>query len=102
MSATNDVVISLATLVAREGRRDDLRRELLTLIEPTRAESGNLDYVLFELVDEPGTFLMREAFTSMAALREHQATAHYREFGVVAEQLLARPLALTFLTQVSD
>jgi quinol monooxygenase YgiN len=102
MSAPADVVISLATLVAREGRRDDVRRELLKLIEPTRAERGNLDYVLFEIADAPGTFLMREAFVSRAALREHQETAHYLAFAARADELLAAPLKLTFLTQVSD
>lgn len=97
-----DVVISLVTLVAREGRREDVRRELLNLIEPTRAEQGNLDYVLFEKADALGTFLMREAFVSMAALREHQETIHYAAFAAQADELLAEPLALTFLMQVSD
>lgn len=102
MSSTGDIVVSLATLVAREGRRDDLLRELLTLIDPTRAEPGNLDYVLFEKAEAPGTFVMREAFASIAALREHQQTAHYAAFAAQADELLAEPLALTFLTQVSD
>ena len=99
--SSGDVVVSLATLVAREGRRDDLRRALLTLIEPTRAERGNLDYVLFEKTESPGTFIMREAFASMAALGEHQQTAHYAAFAAQADDLLAEPLALTFLTPVS-
>lgn len=102
MSARGPVVVSLATLVAREGRRYDLLTALLPLIEPTRAEEGNLDYVLFEVADEPGTFVMREAFTSMEALRVHQGTAHYLAFGEQAGELLAEPLTLTFLTQVSD
>lgn len=102
MSAATEVVISLATLVAREGRRDDVRRELLKLIGPTREEQGNLDYVLFEVADDPGTFVMREAFVSSAALREHQATAHYLDFAARADERLAAPLKLTFLTQVSD
>lgn len=95
-------VVSLATLVARPGRRYDLLEALLPLIGPTRAEPGNLDYVLFEVADEPGTFLMREAFVSMAALHAHQATPHYLAFADQAEQLLGEPLALMFLTQVSD
>ena len=102
MSSAGEVVVSLATLVAREGRRDDLRRALLPLIEPTRAEPGNLDYVLFEKTEAPGTFVMREAFASMDALGEHQQTAHYVAFAAKADDLLAEPLALTFLTQVSD
>lgn len=102
MSGGGPVVVSLATLVAKEGRRYDLLTALLPLIEPTRAEAGNLDYVLFEITDQPGTFVMRETFTSMDALRAHQGTAHYQAFGAQAGDLLAEPLKLTFLTQVSD
>ncbi|MCM3780713.1 putative quinol monooxygenase [Microbacterium hydrocarbonoxydans] len=96
------VLISLARLVAAPGRRDALRAALLALIEPTRSEPGTLDYVLFEVAETPGTFIMREAFTSEAALRAHQETPHYREFASFADDLLAEPLELTFLTRVSD
>ena len=48
-----------------------MKEELLKLIEPTRAEPGNLDYVLFEQRDEQGTFYMREAFRDQAALDAH-------------------------------
>lgn len=56
MSANTETFVSLAVLKAKAGRRDDLRAALLALIEPTRAEVGCLDYVLFEQRDEPGSF----------------------------------------------
>ncbi len=71
-------LVSIAVLKARAGMRDQLRRELIKLIEPTRHEPGNLDYVLFELRDEPGTFYMREAFVSQAALDSHCQTDYFQ------------------------
>lgn len=47
---------SIAVLKAKPGQRDALREALTALVEPTRREAGNLDYTLFELTDEPGSF----------------------------------------------
>ncbi|MEV3819748.1 putative quinol monooxygenase [Aeromonas dhakensis] len=93
--------VSIAVLKARTGMREQLRRELLKLIAPTRREPGNLDYVLFELQDEPGTFYMREAFINQAALDSHCQTDYFQAFAAQAEALLAEPLRLIFMEEVS-
>lgn len=101
MNANKDIFVSLAVLKAKAGRRNDLQAALLALIEPTRAEAGCLDYVLFEQRDEPGTFYMREAFRSRAALDTHIATPHFQAFAADMEALLAEPLSLIVLDEVS-
>lgn len=97
-----ETFISLATLVAADGKREELRDALLALIDPTRREKGNLDYVLFEETDNPGTFVMREAFVNPAALGEHMRTPHFESFAKRAEDLLKEPLRLVRITQVSN
>ncbi|RUR59839.1 antibiotic biosynthesis monooxygenase [Aeromonas veronii] len=101
MQMNEEKLVSIAVLKARAGMREQLRRELIKLIEPTRHEPGNLDYVLFELRDEPGTFYMREAFVSQAALDSHCQTDYFQAFAAQAESLLAEPLQLIFLDEVS-
>lgn len=101
-SPIDETLVSIAILKAKPGQREALRESLLALIEPTRAEPGCLDYVLFELRDEPGTFYMREAFTSPAALDLHKATPHFHAFAAKASDLLAEPLRLVFLDRVSS
>ncbi|MFK0276660.1 putative quinol monooxygenase [Ensifer sp. NPDC090286] len=98
---TKEKVISIAILKAKPHQREALRQGLLGLIAPTRAEPGNLDYVLFELRDEPGTFYMREAFADQAALDAHFATPHFQAFAAEIDALLEEPLRLIFLDQVS-
>lgn len=96
-----DPLYSLAILRALPGRRDALLTALLRLIEPTRAEPGNQDYVLFESRSEPGTFYMREAFDDQAALDTHFATPHFQAFAQGVDALLASPLELLFLDRRS-
>ncbi|MGX1788496.1 putative quinol monooxygenase [Bosea sp. NPDC055332] len=98
----DETLVSIAVLKAKPDRREALRQSLLALIEPTRAEPGCLDYVLFELQGEPGTFYMREAFTSPAALEVHKATPHFQAFAAKAGDVLAEPLRLIFLDRVSS
>ena len=102
MNQQHHPLVSLAILKARRGQAPALKAALLALIEPTRAESGNRDYMLFERCDEPGTFYMREAFDDQLAFDTHLATAHFQRFAEQADQLLAEPLQLIFLDPVSS
>lgn len=102
MKMEADKLVSIAVLKAKAGMREALRRELLKLIAPTRLEPGNLDYVLFELSDEPGTFYMREAFVSQNALDAHCATDYFQAFARQADELLAEPLRLIMMEEVSQ
>ena len=101
MKMEADKLVSIAVLKAKAGMGEVLRRELLELIEPTRLEPGNLDYVLFELRDEPETFYMREAFVNQAALDAHCETDYFQAFVRQADELLAEPLRLIFMEEVS-
>lgn len=95
-------VISIAILKAKPGKRDKLKSGLLALIEPTRAEAGNLDYVLFEVKEQSGVFYMREAFLSHAALEAHLSTPHFLKFKETLDEVLQEPIELVFLDQLSD
>ena len=101
MNTSSNVLVSIAVLKAKAGKEQALKEELLTLIEPTRAEPGNLDYVLFEQRDEQGTFYMREAFGDQAALDAHISMPYFQRFAATADDLLQEPLQLIFLEQVS-
>lgn len=101
MNAPTDVLVSIAVLKAKAGKEQALKEGLLALVEPTRAEPGNLDYVLFELRDARGTFYMREAFKDQAALDAHFAMPYFQRFATTADDLLEAPLQLIFLEQVS-
>lgn len=102
MKMEADKLVSIAVLKAKADMREVLRRELLKLIAPTRLEPGNLDYVLFELRDEPGTFYMREAFVNQAALDDHCATDYFQAFARQADELLAEPLRLIMMEEVGQ
>jgi quinol monooxygenase YgiN/quercetin dioxygenase-like cupin family protein len=59
-----------------EGREEELKRELLALSAPTRAEPGNIAYDLYQSIVEPSHFLRFEIWRSAQALEDHKATPH--------------------------
>ncbi|MBA1193366.1 MAG: hypothetical protein K0S77_3714 [Pseudomonas sp.] len=102
MTEHTSSIVLLATLTAKAGQADALKAALLALVEPTRAEPGNLDYMLFERQDVPGCFYMREAFLHQEAFDAHVASEHFQRFLGCSEALLAEPPHLAFLNPVSS
>ncbi len=81
----------VAALKARPGKEDDLRRVLLTLIEPTRAEDGCVQYDLHVHATDPSRFVFYENWTSREHLDRHLASPHLTAAVTAAGDLLADP-----------
>lgn len=71
-------VKTIAVLTARPGKLDMLRDLLEELIEPSRAEPGNLAYDLWVDPAEPGRFVLDELYVDFAAVEAHHATPHFQ------------------------
>ncbi len=59
-------------------RADDLKRHLLSLSAPTRAEPGCVIYDLYQDPHAPHEFLRFEIWTSREALEAHKQMPHLR------------------------
>ena len=58
-------------LKAKQGKEDELRRDLVSVVEPSRQEEGCLRYELFEDRDDPGRFVFVEHWASLEAQTKH-------------------------------
>jgi quinol monooxygenase YgiN len=68
-------------LKAKEGKEDELRRDLASLVAPSRKEDGNIRYDLFEDHDAPGHFVFVEEWVSTEARdRHHKHGPHILHF----------------------
>lgn len=61
-----------------EGKEAEVKRELLSLTGPTRAEPGSLRYDLYQSVARPSDFMRFEVWRNPEALELHKATPHLR------------------------
>ena len=76
----DDRVVLSVVIHAVPGRENELATQLHGLVQPTRAESGCLDYRLHTSAEVPGRFLFYEVFVNQAALDSHLNTPHFQAF----------------------
>ena len=90
-----EAVTVVVRIRAKEGREAEVRRALLALLAPTRAERGCLNHDLHEMPDEPTLFLVHETWASDADLDRHLMEDHVQGWIAKADALLAEPMQLS-------
>jgi len=75
----------VARIEAADGQADLVRRELLKLVEPTRAEAGCLQYDLHEDNQRPGLFLFFENWESRELWQAHMESPHLQAYAQATE-----------------
>jgi quinol monooxygenase YgiN len=85
----------LALIKAKPGKEEELKKELMGILAPTRSEEGCINYTMHTDPQDPSLIMFYENWASQAALDKHLATPHITAFGAKAGDLLAEPLDLT-------
>lgn len=76
---TNQLTI-VAKIIAKEGRRDFVKSELLKLIDITRAEEGCINYDLHQDNDNPNLFLFYENWVNKTLWQTHMENDHLKKY----------------------
>ncbi len=97
----NKKLTVLARIKAKAGREEEVLREILILIAPTRSEEGCINYDLHRSQDDPTLFCLYENWQSREVLDEHLATPYLQAFLGKSSELLAEPVDLSFWEMVS-
>jgi quinol monooxygenase YgiN len=70
----------VAVLTAKPDAADGLRELLDGMLEPSRAEPGNLRYDLWQDQTQPGRFFLDELYHDAEAVAAHRATPHFQDY----------------------
>jgi quinol monooxygenase YgiN len=80
-----------AESVARtEMPKEGVKQALLSLVEPTRKESGCLCYNLHQAKDDMTQFMFYEQWASKQALQAHGKTPHMKALGAKLKDRVAK------------
>jgi len=93
MAGTNVIIIAKAK--AKPGMEEEVKKELMALIGPTRSEEGCVQYNLHQSADDPLVFMFYENWISQEAFNEHIQTMHLQSLLNKADELFAEPLDVT-------
>ena len=81
----------MVRLEVKPERVDDFLRLVSLNASESRKEPGNLRFDVVRSVDHPARFGLYEVYRDDAAVRAHQATAHYATWRAEVEGLLVTP-----------
>ncbi len=86
----NKELTLFVNFVAKDGSEGIIKKELLKLIEPTRAEEGHITYVLHFDNENEKSFYFYEIWEDYDAWQKHRKTEHMQKFYAIAEEHLAQ------------
>ena len=69
--------VVIAQYRARAGEEARVGTALGEMVEPSRAEPGNLDYQVFRDPKDPSLFVLFERYADEGAFDAHRATPHF-------------------------
>ena len=75
---------------------DVVRDRLLEMAKLTVQEPGNINYIVHELTEETGSFVIYENWRDQAALDFHMDQEYLKKFLADSETLLAEEISGTF------
>lgn len=89
-------------LRAKPGRGAELKQALMPVVAASRQEPGCVNYDLHVDAADPDSFVLYENWTDQAALDRHFKQPHSTALAARLPELLASPLTMERLTEVSD
>lgn len=85
-------VTVVAKVTAKADAIDQVKCELLKMVEPTRLEQGCLEYRLHQDSRDPTVFLFYENWADAAALERHLGAPHYLRYVAAVADLIAEKI----------
>jgi quinol monooxygenase YgiN len=81
----------IVALHAKKGKEDELKRDLIAVVEPSRKEEGSLRYELFADQDDAGRFVFVEHWASAESQHKHHTKGvHIQRFNEHGAQNVER------------
>ena len=78
----------IAKLKAKSGSEDQLFEACRNLIAPTLAEEGCINYDMHRSIEDPGTFMFYENWTTHPLWEQHMQSPHLTEFSSATEGMV--------------
>ncbi|MBX7484034.1 carboxymuconolactone decarboxylase family protein [Qipengyuania qiaonensis] len=92
----------IGTLQAKPGLGGELREALEPVVAASRQEPGCINYDLHVDAGNPDRFMLYENWADQAALDRHFEQLHSKALAARFDELLAEPLKMDCLTEISD
>jgi quinol monooxygenase YgiN len=94
-------VTVVARIRIKKGMEEKVKKELLSLVGPTRSEKGCVNYDLHQSVEDKSLFMFYENWVSKKDLDEHLAMPYMKSHLEKASEIFAGPPDITLWEKIS-
>lgn len=98
----NSPVRVLAFLEAKDGKRQELLNILVSIVEPSRKEEGNISYVLNSSTENPNEIMFDEVWSSMGTFVKHYESPQSYQNRERVGGLLVRPMEVKLYREIAE
>ncbi|HVX03419.1 MAG TPA: putative quinol monooxygenase [Nitrososphaera sp.] len=98
---TGDSVRVIASIRAKQGQQEALKRVLMSLVGPTRSEPGCIAYILHQDTNDVCHFMFDEIWANMQALQEHAVKPYIRALSQQLQGIVSLPPLVETFYEVS-
>ena len=95
------IVIS-ATLLAKDGKENELEKLLLSLVQHVKSENGAISYILHRSKDNPKKFFFYEKYKDKKAVDIHMSTQYLKNAFDKYPELLAQQSDVDFYDEIAS
>lgn len=97
---SDSVVTIVARIKAKPGMETRMQQDLLSLLTPTRAESGCITFDLLKDIHDPTIFVLYENWKNPMALDDHFQQPYVKRVLQAYEETLAEPIEVLSLRKI--
>lgn len=97
----SEQIVLIARLKVKEDSIEAAKSAALAIVEPSRAEAGNINYDVHQSIEDPTLFIWHETWANKAAIDEHFATTFFQTFFATVEPLAAEPPVITLTRKLT-
>lgn len=95
-----EILTIVAHIKAEPGLEERMQQDLLSLLAPTRAESGCITFDLLVDTTDPTVFVLYENWKDQAALDAHFQQPYVKQVLKAYEETLAEPIEVLSLRKI--
>lgn len=85
----NNAITKIINFYANDGKEEALKKLLISMVAPSRAEDGCTKYELFLYDDNKSLFTIVEAWQEQKYLDAHMQSSHYKHYKANSTDLIA-------------
>ena len=98
-------IFVFASFYPKKNKKDEVRKIILSMVNPTRSEEGNDTYNFYEEKNDnikDVSFHLFEIYKNTDALVFHSKTSHYKNYRSKITNLLEKPIEVKILNSLDS